>query len=131
MPEPVLVYRAHDTSVPGRDLEIDPVCRMAVDPRAAGGSRHRRGVTYYFCSPECQRVFEIDPRRFLATSAAARAARKGFLINVTVFLLASTVHGIVWLLGGGHHDGPPTMLLFYGAWAVAVVLHYRAVRQVL
>ncbi len=131
LPEPVPVYRAHDTSVPDRDLEIDPVCRMAVDPGAAGGSRPRRGITYYFCSPECQELFEADPRRYLATSDAARAARKGFLINLTVFLLASTIHGIVWLFGGGHHDGPPTMLLFYAAWAVALVLHYRAVRQVL
>ncbi|MGH2984338.1 MAG: adenylate/guanylate cyclase domain-containing protein, partial [Solirubrobacterales bacterium] len=50
LPEPVPVYRALESGDPGRELEVDPVCRMAVDPSEAAGSKHRRGLTYYFCS---------------------------------------------------------------------------------
>ena len=43
LPEPVAIYRAVGSGGTGHHLEIDPVCRMAVDPADAAGTRHRRG----------------------------------------------------------------------------------------
>jgi len=132
LPEPVPVFRAIGAGGVGHDLEIDPVCRMAVDPSDAAGERCRRGFDYYFCSPECERAFAADPRRYIATSPAAKAARRGFLINLSVFLVLGTVHLIAWL-GPAHPETwpPPPMLFLFIAWAILLGFHFRAVRRLL
>ena len=43
---------------------MDPVCRMAVDPKTAPSATHN-GVTYYFCSEEDRAKFLEDPGSFL------------------------------------------------------------------
>jgi adenylate cyclase len=131
IPAPIPVYRAVDGRGAGHHLEIDPVCRMAVDPEAAVRARRRRGISYYFCSSECARAFDEDPRRYVASSPAARVARRGFLINLAAFLTVGMIHLFVWGLAPEHEAGSPWMLSLYGVWAGALVIHYRSIRRVL
>ena len=132
IPEPVPVYRALGPAETGRELEIDPVCRMAVDPRKAAGVSHRRGVAYFFCSSKCARAFAVNPRHYVAKSPAARAARAGFRIHRTAFLIVSAALVLFWATGLSHHDSwPPWFLYFILPWAVVLALHYRATRRVL
>lgn len=131
IPAPVPVYRAVSVGGSAAELEIDPVCRMAVDASQAAATRHRTGLTYYFCSPECADAFSAAPRRYIATGPAARAARRGFLINLTVFLVVGGAHLVAWV--DGHHveDVLPPMLFLFAAWATVLVFHFRSVRRVL
>lgn len=48
-------------------VERDPVCGMNVDPKTAAASTEHQGVTYYFCSPGCQRQFDSDPAKYAGT----------------------------------------------------------------
>jgi class 3 adenylate cyclase len=128
IPEPVPVHRAVPAGEAPLELEIDPVCKMAVDPKCAAAIRHRVGLTYWFCSQECAATFSNNPRSFIATSAAARAARKGFLINLSAFVVVLAVHLVAWVAGRG---ASPAMALVFIAWAVLLAIHFRAVRRVL
>jgi Cu+-exporting ATPase len=47
-----------------RQIVIDPVCGMTVDPETAAGSFESKGETYYFCSLHCLQKFRDDPERF-------------------------------------------------------------------
>ncbi|MFN8387039.1 MAG: YHS domain-containing protein [Anaerolineales bacterium] len=47
-------------------MEIDPVCKMEVDPSTAEWKTEYKGKTYYFCAPGCKRSFEKDPEKYLA-----------------------------------------------------------------
>ncbi len=61
--EPVALYSARrqgESSAEG--LPIDPVCRMAVDPRSSAGQLTHEGVDYHFCSLECAASFAGSPR---------------------------------------------------------------------
>ena len=129
--EPVRLHLAVGAGEVPLELEIDPVCRMAVDPERAAATRHRVGLTYFFCSPECAAAFSANPRRFTATSAAARAARLGFLINLTAFLIVGTAHLVAWIVYQHDRQGVPPMLFLFIAWAAALVFHFRLVRRVL
>jgi adenylate cyclase len=130
VPELIPVYRVVRSSGIGARLEIDPVCRMAVAPGRAESSRKRRGIPYYFCSAECRHQFDADPRRYIALSPGARAARKGFLINLSAFAVVVGAHLISWAARGFSTPASPGMLILFGAWAIALALHYRAVRSV-
>jgi YHS domain-containing protein len=44
--------------------EIDPVCKMRVDPRTSLQYIYR-DQTYYFCAPACQRSFAKTPEAYL------------------------------------------------------------------
>jgi adenylate cyclase len=131
--DPVPVYRAvSPEGDAGHHLEIDPVCRMAVDPAAPAGTRHRRGERYYFCSGDCLQAFDANPRRYVASSPAARVARRGFLINLGAFLGVGAFHAIGWITASGHEPGAfPTFVIVAVVWALLLAFHYRAVRRVL
>jgi class 3 adenylate cyclase/YHS domain-containing protein len=131
IPEPVPLYRAVGAGEPPIELALDPVCRMAVDPRRAAATRHRIGLTYHFCSPECTAAFSASPRSYIATGAAERAARRGFLINSGVFLVVGTAHLVAWIADSQDRHGVPPMLFLFVAWAIVLVFHFRAVRRVL
>lgn len=63
--EPVTLYALTLASQPDvANLPIDPVCRMAVDPKESAVSRTRDGVEIWFCSPECAVVFDRHPDRY-------------------------------------------------------------------
>jgi len=46
-------------------MEIDPVCKMEVDPVTAEWKTEYEGKTYYFCAPGCKRSFEKEPEKYL------------------------------------------------------------------
>jgi YHS domain-containing protein len=43
----------------------DPICHMSVDPRVVRHHVDFLGVTYYFCSEHCQKIFENDPLKHM------------------------------------------------------------------
>jgi adenylate cyclase len=128
--EPIPVFEALAAGGRTRRLEIDPVCRMAVDPSRAASSRRRLGLSYYFCSADCREKFDAGPKSYIATTAGARAARIGFLINLSTFMIVGAVHLISWAARGFTADSPGMFVLF-SIWAAALVFHYRTVRRVL
>jgi class 3 adenylate cyclase/YHS domain-containing protein len=130
VPELIPVYRVAGPGAESSGLEIDPVCRMAVARDQAESSKKRRGTVYYFCSADCRRQFDADPRRYIALSPGARAARKGFLINLSAFAIIGGAHLIAWA-ARDFSDPSPGMLVLFAAWAIALGIHYRAVRTVI
>jgi len=128
IPRPVPIHQAVPIGEKPLELEIDPVCKMAVDPERAAAVRHRVGIPYFFCSEACSDSFADNPRSYIATSAAARTARRGFLINVSAFAIVFAAHLIGWAAGRGAH---PAMLIVFVAWGALLLLHFRAVRRVL
>ena len=48
-----------------RELIIDPVCRMVVDPDHAAGRLTYNATAYYFCTLTCAGAFARDPDRFI------------------------------------------------------------------
>jgi YHS domain-containing protein len=44
--------------------EIDPVCRMKVDPKGALKYAHQNH-TYYFCAPSCRQSFAESPEAYI------------------------------------------------------------------
>jgi len=49
---------------------IDPVCGAKVDEAQAAAKTSFAGVIYYFCSTDCQKMFEEDPGRFMGRRVA-------------------------------------------------------------
>jgi YHS domain-containing protein len=101
---------------------------MAVDPKRAAATRHRIGLTYFFCSEPCAHAFAGNARRYITASAAARTARNGFLINLSAFAIVLTAHLVAWVAGRG---ASPAMVVVFVAWGVLLLLHFHAVRRVL
>jgi class 3 adenylate cyclase/YHS domain-containing protein len=131
IPERVDLHRAIGAGEAPLQLEVDPVCRMAVDPRAAAATRHRIGVTHHFCSTACAEAFSANPRRYVAPGAAGRAARRGFLLNLGAFLAVGAAHLIGWIAGSSEPEHLSPMIFLFAAWAVVIALHFRVVRAVL
>ncbi len=50
---------------------IDPVCGMRVEADQAAARLEFDGKPYLFCSTNCQRKFELDPKKYLGTPIAA------------------------------------------------------------
>ena len=76
--EPVEIFAALRLGQAGdAALVIDPVCRMAVDPRQAPGRLIYRDDAYHFCSLTCAGIFAQHPERYGAGGAASeRSIRK-------------------------------------------------------
>jgi YHS domain-containing protein len=51
----------------GQAFEIDPVCKMEVDPRNPPFKTLYKGQTYYFCAAVCKELFERAPEKYLKT----------------------------------------------------------------
>jgi class 3 adenylate cyclase/YHS domain-containing protein len=63
--EPVELLEAScETSRSAAGLPIDPVCRMAVDPKHSAGTLVHGDIAYHFCSLECARQFAAAPERY-------------------------------------------------------------------
>jgi Cu+-exporting ATPase len=45
--------------------QIDPVCKMDVDPARAAAQSTHNGQTYYFCCVGCKRSFDREPEKYL------------------------------------------------------------------
>ncbi len=46
-------------------MEKDPVCGMEVDPKTATAQSNYQGKTYYFCSSEDKKEFDMQPQRYV------------------------------------------------------------------
>ena len=64
--EPVELFAALPVGASTKNLPIDPVCRMAVDPDRAPGRLLHAGTAYFFCSLTCAGQFAQNPERFAA-----------------------------------------------------------------
>jgi class 3 adenylate cyclase len=63
--EPVeLVAAVRVGEASGRELTVDPVCKMAVDPARAAGRLIYEDTAYFFCTLECAGEFARRPERF-------------------------------------------------------------------
>ena len=54
--------------IPSPEQSRDPVCGMAVDPKAAKYRAEHRGVTYFFCSAKCHEKFIAEPNKYLRSN---------------------------------------------------------------
>jgi YHS domain-containing protein len=45
-------------------MGLDPVCGMEVNPASAEAQSQYQGVTFYFCSKDCQKAFDADPLEY-------------------------------------------------------------------
>lgn len=50
----------------------DPVCGMMIERSSAAGTSTYQGETYYFCSTEDLRQFEINPAKYIGGAKAER-----------------------------------------------------------
>lgn len=60
-----------------RQLPVDPVCRMAIDPMLARDHTVYRGAEYHFCSSSCANAFREAPGRY----AGRRSSRAALLVS--------------------------------------------------
>jgi class 3 adenylate cyclase/YHS domain-containing protein len=71
--EPVeLVAAVRQGHPSARRLALDPVCRMAVDPRHAAGRLVYEDTAYFFCSLTCAGEFAAHPERHAAADREQR-----------------------------------------------------------
>ena len=63
--EPVEIFAAFPLGRQVELLSVDPVCRMAVDPRRAVGRLRHEDVAYFFCSLTCAAAFAQHPDRYV------------------------------------------------------------------
>lgn len=72
VPDPVAVFAlVSEGQDAARDLPVDPVCRMVVDPAGCEEIRVHRGVTLHFCSEACAEAFDARPQRYMSGSRSA------------------------------------------------------------
>jgi adenylate cyclase len=66
--DPVELY---SFEIPGRiaSSQIDPVCRMRIDPEHATGHLRYGDADYWFCSFECAAQFARAPESYVANPA--------------------------------------------------------------
>jgi YHS domain-containing protein len=63
--QPVAIFEIEDAKLSSHSHEIDPVCRMALDPNTAPAKLPLGKQLYYFCSFECAQKFALDPKPYL------------------------------------------------------------------
>jgi len=54
-----------------KEMAIDPVCKMKVEPGKAAAKAEHAGQVYYFCSESCHKSFVADPKKYSSGAAAA------------------------------------------------------------
>ena len=59
----------HETHRPQKEevkqVAIDPICKMEVDPETAAGEWEYKGKKYYFCAVGCMKKFQEDPEKYI------------------------------------------------------------------
>ena len=66
--EPVELFAAVRTGEASEgQLQVDPVCRMAVDPDRAPGRLMHEGTAYFFCTLTCAGEFARQPDRYVVS----------------------------------------------------------------
>jgi Cu+-exporting ATPase len=49
-----------------KDLKVDPVCGMNLEPEKAYSHVTYEGHVLYFCSRKCEEKFKENPRKYLS-----------------------------------------------------------------
>lgn len=62
--DPVDLYVLQPKAGAARQLPIDPVCHMTIDPDGCDHRSVYRGIEYHFCSPACADAFNQAPRSY-------------------------------------------------------------------
>ena len=62
--QPVTLFAIEDPRHPSTQSEIDPVCRMRIDPQRAPARLPFGGRTYVFCSFACAQTFARSPETY-------------------------------------------------------------------
>lgn len=65
--QPVALFELEDIQHLAHSHEIDPVCRMTLDPNTAPAQLPFEGRLYHFCSFECAQKFAQNPAFYLKT----------------------------------------------------------------
>ena len=53
------------TMIQSTTMEIDPVCKMKLEPDQAAYDSEYDGTLYYFCSANCKQKFDADPTKYI------------------------------------------------------------------
>ena len=56
---------------------IDPVCGMELTPGQIEAQSQYEGKRYDFCSVECKRLFDENPKKYVDETSAGRDSRLG------------------------------------------------------
>jgi len=56
-----------------RELALDPVCGMKIDPGTAAAKRDYKGTTWYFCAQGCAKAFDADPEKYVKAAGVGHA----------------------------------------------------------
>ncbi len=70
--EPVEIHVFHPAGDSGRQLPIDPVCHMALEPASCEERRVHRGVEYRFCSTTCAAAFDRAADSYVGRHSSER-----------------------------------------------------------
>jgi Cu+-exporting ATPase len=61
-------YEVREASQPRQEevkqVVMDPICKMEVDPETAACKVEYEGKTYYFCAVGCMKRFQEDPEKY-------------------------------------------------------------------
>jgi Cu+-exporting ATPase len=63
------------SSSEGDAMERDPVCGAALRPGQEGASITYQGQTFHFCSADCKRQFERNPKAYMTAPAESQPNR--------------------------------------------------------
>lgn len=63
--DPVPLFAVRGSQARGAERNLDPVCRMIVEPGREAGTLTHRGVEYCFCSLECAGQFAARPEAYV------------------------------------------------------------------
>lgn len=74
LPDPVRLHAVLGLGASPRAWQIDPVCRMALDPSQATVTVRASGVEHHFCSLQCAGRFAAAPERFADGARRATSA---------------------------------------------------------
>ena len=55
----------------------DPVCGMEFDSSQAEAQTTYKGQAYFFCSEECRRIFDENPKEFVGNVASQDRGNEG------------------------------------------------------
>jgi Cu+-exporting ATPase len=57
--------RVEEIITGGKEMAIDPVCKMQVDEKKAAATSEYKGKKYYFCAMGCKKAFDQDPEKYV------------------------------------------------------------------
>lgn len=55
-------------------MVTDPVCGMQIDSSQAEAQSMYEGTAYYFCSQECRKEFESNPKKYAKAAGSTSAS---------------------------------------------------------